>query len=134
MEDGHQWVPVEQGESSRCSTLHVGDSFGEEIMLKLEERYEYSVVADTRVEMKVISETKFAEAFSSIPDAIESMVALFKGGGDGSGNERRHEGFIDAKPAIIPASFPDDVISRLEAILQRVSSVDAKIENGVPNR
>jgi len=50
-----------------------GDSFGEEIVLQLEEKWLYSAVAVTRVKMHVISEPDFGDCFACMPNVIEKM-------------------------------------------------------------
>jgi len=54
-------------------TLVGGDSFGEEIILSVEEFYEYSVHAVSEVTMFTIAENLFVEQFSCMPEVLVQM-------------------------------------------------------------
>jgi CRP-like cAMP-binding protein len=48
-------------------------SFGEEVLLGLEDTYRYSVVVDERASLDTISESEFNEMFASRPNEVERM-------------------------------------------------------------
>lgn len=57
--------------------LSKGGSFGEEIILGMEEKYLYHVTARTAVQMYSIGEAAFAQVFSSMPEVIEVATQNF---------------------------------------------------------
>jgi len=54
-------------------TLGQGDSFGEEVLLGLTEKYAYTTMAETSVRMHMIEEEAFIDCFRTMPDVIEQM-------------------------------------------------------------
>merc|ERR1712187_194628 len=54
--------------------LSSGDSFGEEILSGLEERYTYTVVAQEKVSLYSIEESDFQQLFEHMPDIKDQVV------------------------------------------------------------
>jgi len=61
----------------RAFILVGGDSFGEEIILSVEEFYDYSVNAVSEVTMFTIAENLFAEQFACMPEVLAQMRKNF---------------------------------------------------------
>merc|ERR1712048_459601 len=71
---GHQWSSALPGHASERKTeITIGDSFGEEIILGLEDCYRYAIVASTDIVAYLIPESGFVESFTNMPDIIEQM-------------------------------------------------------------
>jgi len=84
-EQGHQWKardPLEvedelKAQQRECKqTLTKGDSFGEEIVLGLEEEYHYTIIASTAMSLYSICESKFLQAFHHLPDVMHKMLPI----------------------------------------------------------
>eukprot|EP00930_Biecheleria_cincta_P103557 TRINITY_DN9556_c0_g1_i1.p1 TRINITY_DN9556_c0_g1~~TRINITY_DN9556_c0_g1_i1.p1 ORF type:complete len:742 (+),score=112.26 TRINITY_DN9556_c0_g1_i1:22-2247(+) len=54
--------------------LEVGDSFGEEIILGLEERYSYTVTATSPMSLYMLQELEFKACFQALPDVFSMMT------------------------------------------------------------
>jgi len=122
-EEGHQWLTSSCGKSDITRRLGVGDSFGEEIILNLEERYLYSIKAETNLEMFAVHEKRFLECFKSMPDIVKDMRHSFLNSHEPpqrpiqfqSGTTRCS---VVSTPNIgMPATFPDAVLDALQALL-----------------
>merc|ERR1712032_1610909 len=75
---GHQWKQERIGEPAvLVENLTVGDSFGEEGILRLEEFYKYTIVAKDNTTLVHIRETKFSETFSRRPEVIDKLKTNF---------------------------------------------------------
>merc|ERR1712151_32359 len=55
-------------------TLYAGDSFGEEILSRLEERYTYTVVAASKASLHCIGESGFQRLFEHMPDIKDQVI------------------------------------------------------------
>jgi signal-transduction protein with cAMP-binding, CBS, and nucleotidyltransferase domain len=111
-ESGHQWSVQGKDESDdevtaadmECKqTLQRGDSFGEEIILGLEEEYAYTINAFTIVRMYCLAEDVFVDAFRHMPEIVHRM----------------HDNFVaqqnaPPKPSPKPAPGPADVVPATE--------------------
>ena len=76
---GHQWTqPLPGQPSERKTEITVGDSFGEEIILGLEDVYRYTIAARTHVVAYIIPESGFVESFSTMPEIVEQMRRNYK--------------------------------------------------------
>jgi len=75
-DQGHQYKGETQGGSSE-HMLEQGDSFGEEIILQLEDFYAYTVVACAKSCMFMISETAFQDRFKCYPAVRKQMLDNF---------------------------------------------------------
>merc|ERR1712232_589827 len=51
-------------------SIETGDSFGEEIILGLEERYSYTVTATSTMIVHMIQEIEFQTCFQAMPDLL----------------------------------------------------------------
>jgi len=60
-----------------CIMLQDGDSFGEEIILGVEDCYGYTVTTISKVTMFTISEKQFAQQFESMPEVYTQMRENF---------------------------------------------------------
>jgi len=78
-EQGHQY----KGTISDHS-LAAGDSFGEEIVLQLEDFYQYTVVVDAHSCMYVVTEGAFEERFKHYPAVRKIMLENFKSSKEGA--------------------------------------------------
>merc|ERR1712113_175856 len=67
-----------EASASVQSSIGVGDSFGEEIILRLEERYMYTVVSTSKMSTNMIPEDAFQECFQTMPDVIVQMTGNFQ--------------------------------------------------------
>merc|ERR1712032_26476 len=71
---GHQWKQERIGEPAvLVENLAVGDSFGEEVILRLEELYKYTIVATDNTTLVHIREAKFSNIFSRRPEVIDKL-------------------------------------------------------------
>jgi hypothetical protein len=66
-------IPKENGLEQAPRTLSTGDSFGEEILAGLAERYKYKVSAVSDVQMFMIEEGEFMALFANMPDIVDLM-------------------------------------------------------------
>merc|ERR1712032_200445 len=94
-----------------------GDSFGEEILLGFEDKFQYTVlVTSERVKCHVIPEEDFLKCFLHMPEVVEQMRENAKSIHD---RPKPHAG----RPSLfngngtIPNGFPEKVISLLEEII-----------------
>jgi Ca2+-binding EF-hand superfamily protein len=62
---------------AKTKTLEIGDSFGEEIILGLEERYLYTVTATARMVVHMIPLDGFNECFTTVPYLVAQMQDNF---------------------------------------------------------
>merc|ERR1719310_911957 len=86
--------------TSKTLTVGVGDSFGEEIILGLEEHYLHTVTATEKMTIYMIQEDMFKETFQSMPFIVTQMKDNFlRNGGaknfDLEDGERRVKGKSD---------------------------------------
>lgn len=85
-EHGHQWEscdPFEVEEAraknrERKRKLKSGDSFGEEIILGLEENYHYTVVSITSMSKYAISVASFTQAFRHMPMSFIRCMRILR--------------------------------------------------------
>merc|ERR1712232_1232960 len=61
------------GEDGIAHMLSPGDSFGEEVLLGVKNKYEYKTSALTTVSMCMIAKREFEECFDSMPDVRDTM-------------------------------------------------------------
>jgi len=116
-EEGHQWSSL----SSLTTALGVGDSFGEEIILNMEETYQYTVIADTHVDTNVIYEDRFVRHFENMPDIVAQMRRnFFKNDHPEKMPPSKNDAgrSSSATPNIdMPPNFPEAVLESLQTLL-----------------
>lgn len=129
---GHLWTSEDQQEVDpmQCApeqkeykqSLTVGDSFGEEVILGLEQEYHYTIHAQTSVKMFAISEEAFLHAFSHMVDIQHKMHENFI-------RNRKPSGHDDGQ-AIATASRAslDTVLVALKDIRQSCSATETKLD------
>lgn len=125
IEKGHQLAPkdahTEEAKSTKANQLTHGDSFGEEIILGLEEDFHYTICAKTAMKMYAISKEHFIHTFRHMPDIRHKMHDNFMQ------NRRPHTPHMNAETkgraslrdnhaGGIPKSFPDAVLDALKDI------------------
>lgn len=138
-ESGHQYqadneelgknlVKVDHAERSKHTrTLTDGDSFGEEIILGLEEEYHYAIVSATDLTMLVISKKGFQEQFSSSPQLLHRMTENFINHAEVVDASPQKLGLSKGRASVLCPSdaFPDIVLDTLAEIKNMVSDVEA---------
>eukprot|EP00927_Polykrikos_kofoidii_P086717 TRINITY_DN9806_c0_g1_i2.p1 TRINITY_DN9806_c0_g1~~TRINITY_DN9806_c0_g1_i2.p1 ORF type:complete len:897 (+),score=132.66 TRINITY_DN9806_c0_g1_i2:57-2693(+) len=67
----HQRKNAKAGETKKL--LRCGDSFGEEIILSLEERYRYTCTGINNCKFSYITEEDFQKCFELMPDVVQEM-------------------------------------------------------------
>jgi len=135
-EQGHQWKAEKSAEKkekdaeNRAHNLQVGDSFGEEIMLGLEETYQYTVIATCRVVAFSIAEQAFSDRFRLMPDVKKSMIANFK-----KNKEPEKKQVLKAHPvsATIPEGFPETVMAILKDLSRRFYVMERRLNFESPS-
>merc|ERR1712203_873735 len=76
---GHQWTGQHNptfgclDHSAVTQNLLVGDSFGEEVILQLEETYKYTIVATQDTTLVFVTKARFRECFGNMPRAVGQM-------------------------------------------------------------
>merc|ERR1712216_19022 len=68
------------------SWLGHGDSFGEEILFGLTEKYEYTTVPESDTRLYMLLEDEFQDCFKSMPDVLEQMRMNFNDLGPSAGD------------------------------------------------
>eukprot|EP00929_Paragymnodinium_shiwhaense_P086995 TRINITY_DN47335_c0_g3_i1.p1 TRINITY_DN47335_c0_g3~~TRINITY_DN47335_c0_g3_i1.p1 ORF type:complete len:832 (+),score=139.13 TRINITY_DN47335_c0_g3_i1:91-2586(+) len=127
-EAGHQYVLCADGTTyEKITRLAAGDSFGEEIILGLEERYSYTIVASTEVEMQSIPEDSFCDRFKTMPDVMQQMRNTFLDSSDEYGarplrsTKARSSIMGGGQQLGVPTAFSDHVLDALAKLEQSVS-------------
>jgi len=73
--DGSAHMSQEARDGSMIDNkLEVGDSFGEEIILGLEERYLYTVTSTSPMSLYMLQELEFKACFEALPDVFSMMT------------------------------------------------------------
>merc|ERR1719482_997586 len=145
--EGHQWMPrdpeeVEEDIEPNADGLQFteilgnGDSFGEEIILGLEEQYFYTICAATQIRYFSISEGDFQNAFNHMPDIISRMKENFQ---RNARPDMEHSQNTQGRAALssrrtswstIPAAFPDVVLDSLLEIKHSLpSAISSRLED-----
>lgn len=136
-EHGHQWEscdPFEVEEAraknrERKRKLKSGDSFGEEIILGLEENYHYTVVSITSMSKYAISVASFTQAFRHMPDVIHKMHENFtQNASPDHAWKKRREGRPCISEGRTGSAFRDVVLDTLQDITKTCTTVDSKIQ------
>jgi CRP-like cAMP-binding protein len=148
-EAGHQWradaaesskmdedllklesgVDADNSKSERTLTLSTGDSFGEEIILELEEEYQYTIVSKTAVNMLEIQKDAFIEHFKHMPDMLEQMHNNFtkpKQVAEQANASAKKRGRSSIKEGVVQA-FPDLVLDKLDEMRKWCGDHEAKM-------
>jgi len=73
---GHANISV-LGDAAVKRSLGPGDSWGEEVVLGLEQRYDYTVTATSKMTLHMIPEKAFFDCFMTWPDMVENMRANY---------------------------------------------------------
>lgn len=125
-EHGHQWTPNDpleseeesKGGNKECKEhLRSGDSFGEEIILGLEEVYHYTIVATTGMQLFAISVSAFTQAFEHLPDVMHKMHANFVQNDCPDANAKKaNNGRSSIKNGGVPSQFTEEVLDALQDI------------------
>eukprot|EP00747_Dinoflagellata_sp_TGD_P117407 gnl/TRDRNA2_/TRDRNA2_172599_c2_seq1.p1 gnl/TRDRNA2_/TRDRNA2_172599_c2~~gnl/TRDRNA2_/TRDRNA2_172599_c2_seq1.p1 ORF type:complete len:688 (-),score=101.04 gnl/TRDRNA2_/TRDRNA2_172599_c2_seq1:330-2222(-) len=133
-EVGHQWTQVSPGEPMiRKTDIVRGDSFGEEILLGLEDLYRYTIIAAQDIVAYFISEASFVQEFAIMPDVIEQLRRTYKESLNVFSEQQQTR---SGKSSLIHSSgcdmvmltgFPDTVLEHLSQINERMNSVHQRL-------
>jgi CRP-like cAMP-binding protein len=145
-EKGHQWEPrdpfevedqvtftkqLASGNRGCKQRLKGGDSFGEEIILGLEEQYHYTIVSATVLHMYAISVHAFTDAFHHMPDVIHKMHANFIQNRGPSARQRTgppRSGYPSVVEGGTPSTFPSVVLDSLQHISQCCDATESAMK------
>lgn len=99
-------------------TLGAGGSFGEEIVLGMEEEHTYSIEAQTRIFMFEISKKDFLQTFASSPQLLQRMTNNFSNRGEDPDVAPTKVGNARGRSSVLrsPDRFNDIVLDTLAEI------------------
>lgn len=137
-EEGHLKVakcPIDNREDAAndnwdiTNKLTIGDSFGEEIVLGIDQFYQYTVMAKTSLKMYTIHKDSFVHAFRNMPDVREKLKRNFTANTKPDVLHRdKMKGRANLRDGAIPKAFPDTVLDLLKDVSQSVNVIKSKQE------
>jgi len=127
-EDSHQWFVFDGKTECPKTKLNPGDSFGEEILLGFESRFEYTVVAASMATLYEITCAAFYDKFSDMPEMIDMMKANFR---DMTGQalcgpfgKRGQSSLVNGGTSGVPPCFPDVVLDAFSLIMSKAHAIE----------
>jgi CRP-like cAMP-binding protein len=109
--------------------LTIGDSFGEEIILGLEENCSQTIVAETPMKMYVIDKEAFLKKFQHMPEIRHKLRSNFlQNTRPDVSRKQEKRGRATLKEDGIPKAFPDAVLDSLNEISQNCSKMQVRLD------